>query len=67
MVVFVCNPSYLGGASRRITNSRPVQAKLAKPYLKKKKGRVFLPLKGRKVEHKVLCSIFSNKKKQKTE
>jgi hypothetical protein len=36
MVVHSCNSSYLGGRSRRIESSRPVQAELARPYLRNK-------------------------------
>jgi hypothetical protein len=32
MVAHACNPSYLGGRSKRITNSNPVQTKLARFY-----------------------------------
>jgi hypothetical protein len=35
MMVYVCNPSYSGGGGRKITNSRPFWAKLARPYLKR--------------------------------
>jgi hypothetical protein len=34
MVVHAYNPSYSGGRHRRISSSRPAQAKLVKPYLK---------------------------------
>jgi hypothetical protein len=37
MVVYACNPSYSGGRCRRITSSKPAQAKLLKPFLKKKR------------------------------
>jgi hypothetical protein len=36
MLVRVYNPSYWGGRGRRIKSSRPVWAKLVRPYLKKK-------------------------------
>jgi hypothetical protein len=40
MVTLACNPSYLGGGSRRISSSRfSAQEKLARPYLKKKKTK----------------------------
>jgi hypothetical protein len=34
VVEHTCNPSYLGGRGRKVTNLRPAQAKLARPYLK---------------------------------
>jgi hypothetical protein len=36
MVVHVCNPIYLGDKGRRLSNSRPAQAKGVRPALKDK-------------------------------
>jgi hypothetical protein len=33
MVAHVCNPSYLGGRGKKITNSRPIWAKVGRSYL----------------------------------
>jgi hypothetical protein len=36
MVVHSCNPSYSGRRDRRLTSSKPAQAKLSRPYLENK-------------------------------
>jgi hypothetical protein len=36
VVVHACNPSYLGGRGRKISNLRPACAKVTRPYLKNK-------------------------------
>jgi hypothetical protein len=39
MVAHIYNPSYSGRGGKRIKSSGPVQAKLTRPYLKKKKKK----------------------------
>jgi hypothetical protein len=40
MVVNACNLSYSGCEGRKISSSRPVWAKLVRPYLKNKRAEV---------------------------
>jgi hypothetical protein len=67
MVGLPCNLSYLGGGGRRMESSRPVQAKLARPYLKNKikTQRARYVVDSLPSMHKALVSSLVLKKKKK--